>query len=135
MAGVRDHTELNVWKLCDQLRVVVRPILDRPRLQADRTLWSQIDRAVERPCPNIAEGFSRYFPRDFARFTQIAKASLSELVDHMETAEAKGITSAEETAAIVTLAKRARGAATRLIQYLETAKTPRQHDGRKRRDK
>ena len=133
MSGLRDHTQFDVWKLCDQLRTILRPILDRPALRSDRTLWDQIDRAAERPCPNIAEGFSRYYPRDFARFVRTAKASLSELIDHMESAEAKGFTTSAETAAIVTLAKRARGAATRLILYLETAKPPRPPDGRRRR--
>jgi len=29
MAGVRDHTELDVWRLSDQLSVRVREVIDR----------------------------------------------------------------------------------------------------------
>lgn len=136
MAGVRDHTELVAWKLSDELRERVRPILARPALRRDDfALWDQINRAVSSPCPNLAEGFSRYYPRDFARFARIAKASLSELIDHMGECQAKGVTTANETTEIVVLAKRARKATNGLVRYLETAKAPHLRDDRRRRQR
>jgi four helix bundle protein len=130
MAGVRDHEELDAWKLADELRARMRPILARPDLLKDSDLWNQLKRTTRSPCRNIAEGFSRFYPRDFAHFVRIAKASLSEFVDHMREAQACGYTTPAETAELIVLAKRARGAATGLVQYLERAKPPR---GRARR--
>ena len=124
MAGVRNHEELHAWKLSEQVEMRVREILRRPELRRDFTLWGQLKRASESPCPNIAEGFSRYLPRDFARFIRIAKGSLSEVIVHMTRARAKGLTGDEETTEIVRLAGRARRAATGLVRYLETATAP-----------
>ena len=97
-----------------------------------RRLAVRLRRATRSPCPNIAEGFSRFKPRDFANFVRIAKASLSEFIDHMKEAEACGYTTPAETADLIVLAKRARGAATGLIQYLEHAKPPK-GSGKRRR--
>ena len=125
MAGFRDHEEFDAWQLANELRTRMRPILARPDLRNDFDLGKQLRRATKSPCPNIAEGFSRFNPRDFANFVRIAKASLSEFIDHMKEAEACGYTTPAETAELIVLARRARGAAVGLIQYLEHAKPPR----------
>ena len=132
MAGFRDHEEFDAWQLANELRTRMRPILARPELRNDFDLWKQLRRAVRSPCPNIAEGFSRFKPLDFANFVRIAKASLSEFIDHMQEAEACGYTTPVETAELIILAKRARGAATGLIEYLEHAKPPK-GSGKRRR--
>jgi four helix bundle protein len=133
MAGVRDHRELDAWKLAREVRTRVRSILARPVFRKDLDLWSQLRRASRSPCSNIAEGFSRYYPRDFARYARTAKGSLSEVIDHLEVALEEGYTTPEETQEIVVLAKRARGATTELILYLETAIPPKPPDRRPRR--
>ena len=51
---------------------------------------------------------------------------------HMKEAEACGYTTPAETAELIVLAKRARGAATGLIQYLEHAKPPKAQRNRRR---
>jgi hypothetical protein len=58
---------------------------------------------------------------------------LSEVIDHLEVALEEGYTTPEETQEIVVLAKRARGATTELILYLETAIPPKPPDRRPRR--
>jgi hypothetical protein len=83
MAGVRNHTELEVWKLCDQIRRRVWEFVSRPSFRSHFTLRDQMKDAADSPCPNIAEGFSRYHPRDNAKFVRVAKGSLSELIDHL----------------------------------------------------
>ncbi len=133
MTGFRTHEDFDAWKLADELRRRMRPILARPDLRADRDLWKQLRRATRSPCPNIAEGFSRFNPPDFANFVRIARASLSEFIEHMKEAEACGYTTEAETAELVVLAKRARGAATGLIRYLAHAKPPQLWEKRKRR--
>ena len=74
--------------------------------------------------PVFAEGYSRYHPRDFGSFVRIAKASLSEIIEHLSAAKSKNLISDTERKDICGLARRGRGAATRLILYLETAEAP-----------
>jgi four helix bundle protein len=124
MAGVRDHAEFDVYKLCDEVRRRVRTLVARPAFRRELKLRDQLSQAAESPCPNIAEGFSRYYPRDFARFVRIAKGSLTEVIEHLGSALDKGLITETECADISSLARRARGAATRLILYLESAKAP-----------
>jgi four helix bundle protein len=122
--GGRDYTELDVWKLADEVRRRVRTILDRRVFNKDLDLRDQLRRAAEAPCPNIAEGFSRYHPRDFARFLRTAKGSLTEVIEHLSRALAQQCVTEQEVAEITSLTKRARGAATKLILYLENAEAP-----------
>ena len=130
MAGVRDHSELHVWKLSDEMRSCVREWLSKPGFRRDVELHDQLKTAADSACTNIAEGFSRYHPRDFARFLRTTKGSLSETVVHIGSALALGYVSDAEAQRVCSLARRARGAATRLIIYLETAEA--QHVPRSR---
>jgi four helix bundle protein len=120
MPGVRDYTELDVYKLSDQLERRVGELLDRPQLRADPDLHDQLKRSSEGPCPNIAEGFARFRPRENARFVRVAKGSLSETIVHLERAARKGLISTAECETLSILARRARGAATAYIRYLES---------------
>lgn len=87
-------------------------------------LARQLTNAAESVCANIAEGISRYLPADFARFLRIARGSQSEIVEHLTSATRRGLLTETDIAEAVSLAKRARGATTRLIIYLESAKAP-----------
>jgi four helix bundle protein len=129
MTGVRDHRELDAWKLADELRQRVTEVIERPAFYRERRLRDQIASSAETPCPNIAEGFSRYYPRDFARFLRIAKASLTEFLDHLGRALSKRLVDAAEFEELSQIAKRARGACTALIRYLESAHPPSQKRG------
>ena len=124
MPGVRDYTELDVWKLCDEIRRALRAHLRRPAFSADLDLRNQLRRASERPCPVIAEGFSRYHPREIAKFVRDAKASLSEVIEHLDRAVAQGLIAPADAERLTVLCKRARGAATAYVRYLETAEAP-----------
>lgn len=64
MAGVRDHTELDVWQLAQALAEQTRPIIDRPAFRRHEKLRSQIEEAAESAPSHIAEGFARYLPGD-----------------------------------------------------------------------
>ena len=122
--GIRDYTELEVWKLCDQLRRKTREFLSRPCFGRDSDLANQLRRSSERPCPVIAEGFGRYHPREIAKFVRDAKGSLSEVIEHMDRAVAQGCMTETEAHEVSALCKRARGAATAYVRYLETAEAP-----------
>jgi four helix bundle protein len=132
MAGVRDHSELAVYRLSDQLEQDVREILERPAFRRDAVLHGQLDRSSSGPCPNIAEGFSRYYPLDNARFVRIARSSLSETIVHLGKALRKQLISTDEHEALVHLASRARGAATKYIVYWRRPPRPAPGGGARR---
>jgi four helix bundle protein len=124
MAGVRTHEKLDVWKLSDELVTRVRQIVKTAGIRSDFQLRDQLSRAAEKICPNIAEGFSRFHPRDNARFVRTAKSSITEVIVHLEAAVAKGYLKESDIQIPRRFARRARGAATQYIIYLETAEAP-----------
>jgi four helix bundle protein len=132
MTGVRDHTELDAWKLCDELCDRVHAITARPTFR-DFKLKDQLNTAVESPCPNIGEGFSRYYPLDNARFVRVAKGSLTEVIEHMRNVQKKGFATGQECDEICLLARRARGAVNGYVRYLESAPEPRPPSRSRRR--
>jgi len=83
-------------------------------------LWlrTQLRKAANSACSNGGEGFSRYRPREFSHFLNVAKASLTEIIEHMDDVLALELASETEAAEICSYCRRARGAATGLIRYL-----------------
>ena len=89
MAVARHFTELVIWQLADELRVLVFALTKRRPFAADFKLRSQVDDTVDSVCRNIAEGFG-CGDREFARFLRIARRSLNELQDQFRSATLKG---------------------------------------------
>ena len=124
MAGWRSHTEIDGWKLADEVRVEVYRVCSSRKWQAHRELRDQLTDAVDSACANMAEGFARFYPREHARYLRIAKGSLAEVVDRLRSAVLRKLISQEEADRISRLADRAQGACTRLIRYLESCHPP-----------
>jgi four helix bundle protein len=131
--GAKDYTELDCWQLSDRMRCLVSDILSDSAFRRDPELRGQLESAAESPCPNIAEGFARFQPRDFARFLRIAKGSQAEVIERLARAVAKKLVTKERVAEAAESARRAKGATTRLIVYLETAEPPNQRRRRGQR--
>jgi hypothetical protein len=55
---------------------------------------------------------------------RIARGSIAETMDHITVAQGRGLLTAAQAESLLTLARRTRGASTRLIRYLETARVP-----------
>ena len=85
----------------------------------------QMRKAANSGCTNVAEGFGRFYPKEFARYLQISRASLKELGEHLLEPEIAHIVPANELAELTALIDRAIGASTRLIRYLSRADPPR----------
>jgi four helix bundle protein len=122
--GVRDSRELHCWILADQLRRLVVQATMRSSFASHQWLRSQMQRSAASACSNIAEGFSRFNPKEFARFLTISKGSLSEVLDHLETAVSLGLIPPDEQASMTSLARRSRAASAKLVRYLRTAEPP-----------
>jgi four helix bundle protein len=124
MAVARRHTELDAWRLSDELKREVRRLLELPAFRRDPDLRGQLRRSARGRGPNIAEGFYRFKPKDFARFVRIARGSLAETMEHLNDALEEGLLQTSETRNAMTLANRAIGACTNLIKYLDSASPP-----------
>jgi four helix bundle protein len=78
---------------------------------------------------NIAEGFGRFRPREFAHFVRIARASLLETLNHLSEARAQGLIDEALHLTMVTLVKRSLGATRELLRYLESCHPDPFHTG------
>lgn len=82
-----------------------------------RTQWR--DAACSAP-RNLAEGFVKFEPPEFARFTNIAKGSLAELQNHLRQGQALGYFTDEQFTHGWRLLGRAFRATSRLHAYLRS---------------
>ena len=117
MPGARDFTELIAWQRADDLERFVQEIIKRPILTRDRDYCGQAaDSAASAP-RNIAEGFGRFAPIQFANFLRIAIGSEVETKNQVLKAWQRGAITDEEYGAGNLLCKRAIGAAVGLRRY------------------
>lgn len=87
MAGtIRSHRDLIVWQKVMDLRVEVYGLTKKfPQTETYR-LVDQVTRAAASVPANIAEGYARDSPNDYARFLAIAKGSLMEVETFLQLA-------------------------------------------------
>jgi four helix bundle protein len=118
---VERFQDLAVWQLSRELERRVFAFTAIPPASRDFDFCRQVRRSSSSAARNIAEGFGRFWPAEFARFVRIARGSLEETKDHVEAAFERGYISESERAQLITLGSRALGASTRLAQYLDEA--------------
>lgn len=124
MATAHDFTELEAWQLADQVRREIDRVVKAPAFRPFPNLQEQLLEAADSACSNTAEGFSRFKPKDFARFVRISRGSLSEILDRLMSARRRRLITQDDFELISRLARRARAACTGLINYLDNAKEP-----------
>ena len=124
MAGWKDFSEIAAWQLARALKLQVDVLLRKPEIAAQFKFRSQVSDAARSGPRNIAEGFARFSNKDFARFVRMAKASESEVVNHLIDAFDQGLITEDEFISTRHLARRAMTAAIGLIQHLETNEAP-----------
>jgi len=117
MSGARDFTELVAWQRADDLERFVREIIKRPVLARDRDYCAQAAASAASAPRNIAEGFGRFAPIQFANFLRIAIGSEMETKNQILKAWQRGAITDEEYWAGSLLCKRAIGAAIGLRRY------------------
>jgi four helix bundle protein len=121
--AVRTYRDFEAWKLASEVKRRVLVATASAQWNGHFWLRDQLRRSASSACANIAEGFGRYRPREFARFLSIAKGSLNELVEHVSDAELLGLMSSADAASLVHTTRRADRTVTRLIKYLRSAPT------------
>lgn len=114
----KDFSELVAWQRADDLERFVLEIIQRPALARDRDYCAQAADAAASAPRNIAEGFGRFAPAQFANFLRIAIGSEMETKNQILKAWQRGAITVEEHWAGMVLCKRAIGAAVGLRRYL-----------------
>jgi four helix bundle protein len=120
----RSFTELAAWQLSNELKLGVYELIRTARAQADVEFRNQIRNAAASAPRNIAEGFGRYYPKEFSQYLRIANGSLMETSNHLSDGVDRGYFQRADADRLQLLARRASAAVTRLIKYLQTAKPP-----------
>jgi four helix bundle protein len=118
MPGVKSHEELASWQLCEQLKEQIFAFTDRAAARGDFKFCNQIRTAATSATDNLAEGFYRYYSRDFARFCSMTRGSLGEIKCQLLHARKRGYLSESEFEDAARLTRRAMAATTKLQTYL-----------------
>jgi four helix bundle protein len=122
--GARTFTELDAWKLANELKLRVYALIRSGDAHRDFEFRDQIRNAAASAPRNIAEGFGRYAPKDFSQYLRIANGSLMETTNHLQDGVDRGYFTPEQIADAQILAKRASAATTSLIRYLRDTSPP-----------
>ena len=120
MPSAKDFTELIAWQRANDLERFVQEILTRPSLSRDHDYCDQTANAAASAPRNIAEGFGRFAPIQFANFLRIAIGSELETKNQILKAWQRGAITDEEHWTGVVLCKRAIAATVGLRRYLVT---------------
>ena len=125
----RRYQDLVCWQLCRELERRVYAFTAIKPAAADVDFCRQIRKSSSSASRNICEGFGRFLPGDFGKFTRNALGSLNETLDHLDKALEERYLSPALYQEMIQLAGRAIGATTNLSKYLDSAR----HTWRRRR--
>jgi four helix bundle protein len=112
--------DLTVWQLANRVRIEVVAICARSPARSDFRYCNQMRDASRSACRNIAEGFGRFRPTEFAHFLEMAAGSLQEVKDGIGEAVDLGYIDEETHTRLVRLTLRALKANFRLREYLQS---------------
>ncbi len=126
MATAQRFEDLIVWQLAVRVRDGVYDLTSTGAAASDFAFRDQIRDSASSVPRNIAEGFVRYDPPQFAQFLNIAKGSLGETQNHLLHGKEQKYFSEEEFTDVWRLTCRTLRAANRLHSYLRRCgrKTP-----------
>ena len=115
----RHYKDLVCWQLSVEVKKKVYAITARPSVAKDFKFCQQIRESARSAPRNIAEGFGRYRPAEFAHFLEIARGSLEETHNHTNDGLDLGYIDVNECAPVCRLVDRAAKATVKLILYLK----------------
>jgi four helix bundle protein len=118
MTSAKKFEELIAWQLSEQLRSRVYEFTREGKARRDPQFCEQIRRSATSVPANIAEGFARFDPPQFASFLTIARGSLAETMNHLKHGRTESYWSEEAFNTAWNIACRATRAINRLHEYL-----------------
>jgi len=93
---MKDISELDVYKLSEQLSDMIWDAFDRWPVKARNTMGYQIIRSSDSIAANLAEGYGRYSPADRKKFYLYARGSFEETKAWLRKALRRKALSSEE---------------------------------------
>ena len=120
MAGATRFDELQAWQRSEDLRQFVVAVTSKPPAARDFDFCRQIRRAAGSATDNIAEGFGRFYPREFHRYVQIARGELNETLNQLHRGLKDGYLTRAEYERGVVLANHAISTTAGLQRYLKS---------------
>ena len=117
----RAFTDLDAWKLANQLKIGVIELIRSGPAARDRDFRNQIRYVAGSAPRSIAEGFDRFLPREFAHHLRIANGSLLKLADRLQDGLERNYFSAQDAERLTLLTRRTSAAVTKLIQNVPMA--------------
>jgi four helix bundle protein len=120
MRGVRRFNDLRAWQACDAYKKAVYRLIETGVYGNDWKRRVQIEESSCGPPDHIAEGFGRFNPPDFARFTVMARSSLMESQSQLRDAVDKRYITEETRLELDALAVSALEEVTGLMEYLQS---------------
>ena len=122
MAGVGRFEDLIAWQLSVKLRDRILELTETGSATRDVAFCDDIRRSARSAPSNLSEGFGAFYPREFARFSRIARRSIIETRNHLHDAEKQQYFHVDDISRLIHLTFRAQKATTRLIRYLDSCK-------------
>jgi len=123
--GANTYRELVGWQLADELHRKIVAITAIPTARRDFRFCEQIRDASQSVSSNIAEGFARRTPADFARFLTMAKGSLAETQVQLRSGFDRGYFEQDAVVSLLRLAARCDRVTSALRAYLWKCKNTR----------
>ena len=118
--AVRRFNDLRAWQACRAYKQAVYTICAEGPLSRDWGRRGQLEESVAGPPGHLAEGFGRFNPAEFARYTVIARSSLMESQNHLRDAVDKQYISEAKRQELDALAETALKEVTGLMEYLQS---------------
>ena len=136
VSGVLDFRDLVAWQLAEELKCEVLTFTSTGPAARDFRFRDDIRASSASAPANIAEGFGRFKPRQFAQFLGIAKGSLQETENHLIDAYDRRYIDPTLFSRLWNLAKAAERATTNLLRAkLRQAEAESLTPGRGRRNR
>lgn len=120
--GARHVRDLAAFRLCEDLMKMVEAATATGRVARDFKFCDQINDAALDATSDVAEGFVRYYPREFARFLDYSLSSLEEVWVRVEAGYRKSYFPASTASQLLRQIARAKSAIRGLRAYLWTVK-------------
>ena len=120
MAGANRFEQLLVWQRMHELNIEAWKASTQGPAKRDFRFANQLRDAADSAERNIAEGFGRFNPIEFARFLDIARASALETQTLLRKGLSVGYWSEDEFGRLNTLATRGLQAVAKFQRYLRS---------------
>jgi len=118
MAAKR-YQDLEAWQVADELRREVHALTESGPASKDFKFRGEIREAASSAARNIAEGFGRFRPKEFARFMEFSIASTSEVQDLITDGIERKYFTGDSTKRATDLSRRSLQVSKGLMRYLK----------------